>query len=67
MRRVSRRSETRNRQRQRDRQREGLPYDERAFRSSPGSIVKPFVALIVLAFCGLGALYAIQHVASLLE
>lgn len=66
-RRVSRRSETKNRQRQRDRQREGLPYDERAFAPSPGGIVKPIVALVVLAFIGLAALYAIQYVAGLLE
>lgn len=66
-RRVSRRSDTKHRQRQRDRQREGLDYDARAFASSSKGIVKPFILLIVLAFFGLGALYAIQHVAGLLE
>ena len=67
MRRVSRRSETRNRQRQQDRQREGLPYDERAFAASPSGIIKPILALIVLVFVGLGALYSIRYVAELLE
>lgn len=67
MRRVSRRSETKNRQRQRDRQRQGLPYEERAFAPSPSGVVKPIVALVVLAFVGLGALYAIQYIAGLLE
>jgi len=67
MRRVARRSETKHRQRQRDRQREGLPFDERSFAPLPSGIIKPILALIVLAFIGLGALFAIRHLAGLLE
>ena len=67
MRRVSRRSETKNRQRQRDRQRDGLPYDERAFAPSPGGVVKPILALVILSFLGLGALFGIQYLAGLLD
>ncbi len=62
MRRISERTHTK----QRLRQRKALLGDDRDFRPRTAGFIKPMLALILISFIGLAAIYGIERVAALL-